>query len=321
MMTTALLLGALAFGVGMLCGQTVINWLVARRIGKQIREEGPARHLAKKGTPTMGGLIIFLSVFVVTVPFNLIGRYSILLPLAVLVGTGVLGMVDDLMNLTVSRKGGLRARVKFGILLVIATIAALVIHFGFRASSANIPFVGKYDLGLFYLPIAIVTIVGSANAVNLTDGLDGLAGGLLAAAFAAYGVIAFLQEQAYLVTFCFTVVGATLAFLWFNAHPAQVFMGDTGSLALGATLGTVALMTGHWLLLPIIGIVFVAVTLSVMLQVGYFKLTNGRRIFRMTPLHHHFELSGWSEPQITIRFWLVGMTAAMVGIALALAVP
>jgi phospho-N-acetylmuramoyl-pentapeptide-transferase len=162
-------------------------------------------------------------------------------------------------------------------------------------------------------------IVGTSNAVNLADGLDGLAGGTAAIAFAAYGVIAFLQGQVYLVTFCFTVVGATLAFLWYNAYPAQLFMGDTGSLALGATLAVVALMTGQWLLLPVVGIVFVAETLSDILQVGYFKLTHGKRIFKMAPLHHHFELLGWSEVQIVQRFWLAAMLAAMIGIALALA--
>jgi phospho-N-acetylmuramoyl-pentapeptide-transferase len=163
-----------------------------------------------------------------------------------------------------------------------------------------------------------VTIVGTANAVNLTDGLDTLAGGTAALAFAAYGIIAFLQDQSFLATFSFTVVGATLGFLWFNAHPAQVFMGDTGSLALGAALAVVAMMTGHWLLLPLIGIVFVAEALSVILQVAYFKLSSGKRIFLMSPLHHHFELLGWSEPQVTMRFWLAGMVAAMAGIALAL---
>jgi phospho-N-acetylmuramoyl-pentapeptide-transferase len=161
-------------------------------------------------------------------------------------------------------------------------------------------------------------IVGTSNAVNLTDGLDGLAGSIAAVAFSAYGVIAFLQGQIWLVAFVFTVVGGLLAFLWYNAHPAELFMGDTGSLAVGATLAVVALMTGQWLLLPVVGFVFMAEALSVILQVGYFKLTGGKRLFKMSPLHHHFELLGWSETHVTQRLWLVGILSAMLGIALAL---
>ncbi len=168
------------------------------------------------------------------------------------------------------------------------------------------------------MPVAVLIIVGTSNAVNLTDGLDTLAGGLLALAFAAYGIIAFLQGQAYLVTLCFTTVGGLLAFLWYNAHPAQVFMGDTGALSLGALLAVVALMTGQWLLLPVVGLVFVAVASSVILQVGYFKLTHGKRLFRMAPLHNHFELMGWAETQIAMRFWVVGMVSALLGVGLAL---
>jgi phospho-N-acetylmuramoyl-pentapeptide-transferase len=173
------------------------------------------------------------------------------------------------------------------------------------------------------VPFAAFIILGSANAVNLTDGLDGLAGIIVASAFAAYGVIALLQGQSYLIRFCFTVVGASFAFLWYNAHPAQMFMGDTGSLALGATLGTVALMTGQWLLLPVVALIPVAETISVIIQVLYFKYTKrrcgrGKRVFKMSPLHHHFELMGWSETQVVQRFWLVELLAAMAGVALAL---
>jgi phospho-N-acetylmuramoyl-pentapeptide-transferase len=184
--------------------------------------------------------------------------------------------------------------------------------------SAFIPGIGRIDIGLLYIPIAIFLIVGFSNAVNLTDGLDTLAGGTAAVAFVAYGIIAFLQGQVQVVAFCFIMVGALLGFLWFNSHPAQVIMGDTGSLALGASLATAAFMTGQWLLLPIVGIVFVAEATSVSLQVAYFKLTKGKRIFRMTPIHHHFELIGWTEPRITLRFWLVSMMAGLLGVALAL---
>ncbi|MBK8022081.1 MAG: phospho-N-acetylmuramoyl-pentapeptide-transferase [Chloroflexi bacterium] len=169
-----------------------------------------------------------------------------------------------------------------------------------------------------FVPLMIFLIVGMSNAVNFTDGLDGLAGIITASAFAAYGIIAFLQGQIFLVQLCFILVGACFAFLWYNAHPAQMFMGDIGSMALGATLATVAIMTGQWMLLPIIAIVPVAEAVSVVLQISYFKATKGQRLFKMSPLHHHFELVGWSETQIVQRFWLVGILAAMIGVALAL---
>jgi len=203
------------------------------------------------------------------------------------------------------------------------TVAMLVTRMQF-AGQVGVPGVRRaVDLGWAWVPIAAFVILGSANAVNLTDGLDGLAGIIVASAFVAYGIIALLQGQYYLVRFCFTVVGACFAFLWYNAHPAQMFMGDTGSLALGATLGTVALMTGQWLLLPLVALVPVAETVSVILQVLYFKYTKrrfgqGRRLFKMSPLHHHFELLGWSETQVVQRFWLVELLAVMAGVALAI---
>ncbi|MBI4300833.1 MAG: phospho-N-acetylmuramoyl-pentapeptide-transferase [Chloroflexi bacterium] len=317
-MRQALAVGAFSFLVALGTGWPVILLLRRYRVGKRISSEGPERHLAKLGTPTMGGLIIFLTVVIATIPFNLVHRYSIFLPLGTMVGCGILGAFDDTMTLTGSKKAGMTARLKFAWLTAIALGAALVLYYGFEARSINVPFLGKYDIGLWYIPIAVFAIVGFANAVNLTDGLDTLAGGTAALGFTAYGVIAFLQQQAFLVTFSFTVVGATLGFLWYNSHPAMVFMGDTGSLALGATLAVVALMTGWWLLLPLIGGVFVIETGSVMAQVAYFKLTHGKRLLRMSPLHHHFELIGWKETQITMRFWLAGMAMAMLGIALAL---
>jgi phospho-N-acetylmuramoyl-pentapeptide-transferase len=182
-----------------------------------------------------------------------------------------------------------------------------------------VPFLPKeVDIGWLYVPLATFLIVGSANAVNLTDGLDGLAGGTSAIAFAGFAVIAYLQGQAYLVTLCFTMAGAILGFLWYNVYPADLFMGDVGAMALGGTLATVALMTEQWLLLGVVGAVFVAETLSDILQVGYFRLTQGKRLFRMAPLHHHFEMLGWPEVRVTQRFWLVAVLAAMLGIALAL---
>ncbi len=314
----SLLAGALAFAISLVVGRPVIALLRRAGIGKEIRAEGPATHATKAGTPTMGGIIIFATVFLITLPLNLAGRLSILLPLGTIVACGVLGATDDLLTTMSRAQQGITARFKMAWLLLFAAAAAYVLHFVLDLRSVYIPFAGKFDIGLWYLPIAILVIAGFANAVNLTDGLDTLAGGTAAMAFAAYGVVAFLQQQAYLVTFCFTVVGAVSGFLWYNAHPAQIFMGDTGSLALGATLAVVAFMTGQWLLLPVIGFVFVAEALSVILQVGYFKMTGGQRIFKMAPLHHHFELSGWQETQVAVRFLLVGAASAMTGIALAL---
>lgn len=174
------------------------------------------------------------------------------------------------------------------------------------------------DLGIWYIPLATFIIVAMSNAVNLTDGLDGLAGLISATAFAAYGGIAIMQGNLFVARFCFTIVGALFGFLWFNVHPAMMIMGDTGSLSLGAVLGVVALMTGQWLLLPLIAIIPVANAASVVLQVAYFKLTHGKRLFKMAPLHHHFELSGWSETQVVQRFWLIGLLAAIFGVALSI---
>ncbi len=317
-MPYALTLGALAFVIALLAGWPLIHFLVSRRIGKQFKVDGPSSHVGKAGTPTMGGVLILGSVLLVTVPFNLTGRISILLPLLTMFGFGVLGGIDDYMSMDGGERTGMRARFKMLGLLILATAAALILVSFMDIQSVNVPFLGKFSLGWWYVPIAVFTIVGTANAVNITDGLDTLAGGTAALAFASYGVIAYLQQQWYLASFAFTMVGATMGFLWFNAHPARLFMGDIGSLALGGSLAVVALMTGHWLLLPIIGIVFVAEAASDIIQVAYFKMTKGKRIFRMAPVHHHFELGGWAETQVTTRFMLVGMAGGMLGIALAM---
>ena len=242
-----------------------------------------------------------------------------------MVGFGLLGAFDDLAGVRGRHQGiGLLARYKFAGQVFTALVTALGLHFALDLRSVALPSVAqKIDIGVWYVPVAMFIIVGTSNAVNLTDGLDGLAGSTAALAFAAYGIIAYLQGQYPLLAFCFTTVGALMAFLWYNAYPADLFMGDIGSLALGATLAVVALLSGQWLLLPIVGFIFVAEAGSVILQVTYFKLTKrrygqGRRLFKMSPLHHHFELLGWSETQVTQRFWLVGILAAMLGIALAL---
>jgi phospho-N-acetylmuramoyl-pentapeptide-transferase len=269
----------------------------------------------------MGGIMIAAVVILITAVFNLAGRLSMLLPIGILLAAAILGAVDDRMNLVGGKKTGMTARFKMAWLLLFSLVAALLLHIpkvGLGLHHVYVPFLGRYDIAWVYLPIAVFVIVGTANAVNFADGLDTLAAGLAAIAFVAYGVIAYRQGQVGVVTFCFTMVGSLLGFLWFNAHPAQVFMGDTGSLAIGSALAVAACMTGQWLLLPVVGGVFVAEAVSVILQVGYFKLTGGKRIFKMTPLHDHFENSGWSETQITMRFWIVGMMCGLIGVALAL---
>ena len=326
-MADSLTLGAISFLLAVVWGTPLIRLLKQKGIGKQIRIEGPSSHQVKTGTPTMGGLMIIIPVVVLTILLNvvnLVGRTfigrSILVPMAALLAFGALGAIDDLTGLRKEQNGqGLMGRFKLLWQVLFALLTALALHLGLELRSVALPGIWqKIDIGFWYVPLAALIIVGFSNAVNLTDGLDGLAGSSATIAFATYGVIAYLQGQIYLVAFCFTIVGAVMAFLWYNAYPADLFMGDTGSLALGATLGVVALMTGQWLLLPLVGLIFVAEAMSVILQVAYFKWTHGKRLFKMAPLHHHFELIGWSETHVTQRFWLVGILAAMLGIALAL---
>jgi phospho-N-acetylmuramoyl-pentapeptide-transferase len=328
-MTFALALGVATCLVGLPFGAFLLKVLKARGVGEQIRIDGPVSHHLKTGTPTMGGIAIVVPVAIMTGLFNLIEHESMLLPLGTTLAFAFVGALDDWLGVKRSRrvaagetgesKGGLSIRYKLALQIAIAVAAACVLHFVFRLESFALPSVPtKISLGIWYVPCAVFVIVAITNAVNLTDGLDGLAGNTSALAFVAFGVIALLQGQLYLVAFCFTMTGATMAFLWYNAYPAQLFMGDTGSLALGGTLGVVAMMTGQWLLLAIVGIVFVAEVLSSLLQVWYFRLTGGKRLFKMAPLHHHFELLGWSEVHIVQRFWLVSVLAAMFGIALAL---
>jgi phospho-N-acetylmuramoyl-pentapeptide-transferase len=331
----ALSMGAITFLLGVIWGSPVVEILRRLRIRKEIKDFMSTEHQAKKGTPTMGGILIVLPVFLITLGLNLVSVIrsvtgkSILVPLFVLTGFALLGAIDDWEGIQISRgkpRGeGLTIRAKFAGQIVLALIAAVVISLygGTGFSFANemiVPLLGVHIhlSPVLFIPICVFIIVASSNALNFTDGLDGLAGIITASAFAAYGVIAFLQGQIFLVQLCFILVGACFAFLWYNAHPAQLFMGDTGSLALGGTLATVAIMTGQWLLLPVIAIVPVAELISVVLQIVYFRATKGGRLFRMAPLHHHFEKGGWSETQIVQRFWLVGILSAMIGVALAL---
>lgn len=329
----ALTLGAITFLLTVIWGSPFVEILRRLRAGKQIRETGPATHQVKTGTPTMGGILILVPVVLITLGLNLarviqsgLTGSSILLPLGLLIAFGALGSIDDIEGIRSARERGegIRARTKFAgqiTFSIIATIIMAYVDGGFQnANGVYVPLFPTFiELPpVLWIVIAVVAITGMSNAVNFTDGLDGLSGIITASAFAAYGVIAHLQGQTYLVQFCFIMVGACFGFLWYNAHPAQLFMGDVGSLALGAALGAVALMTGQWLLLPIIAAIPVVELLSVVLQVTYFRLTHGQRLFRMTPLHHHFELGGWSETQVVQRFWLVGILTAMLGVSLAL---
>jgi len=244
----------------------------------------------------------------------------VLVPLIVMVSYGLLGALDDWEGIRGKRRGeGMRARTKFLAQVALAIGTAYVLKYMLEVPDMRLPGIkGDIPLGVWYIPVAAFIIVSESNAVNFTDGLDGLAGLISATAFAAFGAIAIMQGQTYLARFCFTVVGAVFGFLWFNVHPAELFMGDTGSLSLGSALAVVALMTGQWPLLLVIAVIPLSEALSVVIQITYFKLTKGKRFFKMTPIHLHFELLGWSETQVVQRFWLIGLLAAMVGMGLAL---
>lgn len=331
-MSFVLSLAGLSFMMTVIWGGPLLRVLRHFRIGKVIRVDEPGFHQVKMGTPTMGGVMIIVPVALITIMLNavaLIGMQptgrSILLPLFVLFAYGFIGMLDDWEGVRGKRRGdGMKASTKFSLQVILAVIIAAVLKYMFGVPELIIPGVQVVlELGVWYIPVAAFIIIGASNAVNFTDGLDGLAGLIAATAFVTYGGIAMLQGQHYVGRFCFTLVGALFGFLWFNVHPASLFMGDTGSLSLGAVLGVVALMTGQWAILPIIAIIPVSEAISVILQVGYFKLTRrmtgeGKRIFKMAPLHLHFELLGWSETQVVQRFWLISLLAAMFGVGLAL---
>ena len=319
-------LAMMAFVMTVIWGSPFLRVLRHFKIGKIIRVDEPGHHGVKMGTPTTGGILFVLPVLLITgilnaavlIGLDAIGR-SVLVPLIVMVGYALLGAIDDWEGIRGKRRGeGMRARTKFALQVVMAIGTAFVLKYMLRVPDLFIPGIrGIFELGGWYIPIAAFIIVSESNAMNFTDGLDGLAGLIAASAFAAFGGIALIQGQIYLARFCFTVVGAIFGFLWFNVHPAELFMGDTGSLALGATLAVVALMTGQWPLLLVIGVIPLSEISSVVVQVAYFKLTKGKRIFKMSPLHLHFELLGWSETKVVQRFWLIGLLAAMIGIGLA----
>ncbi|MFH2039807.1 MAG: phospho-N-acetylmuramoyl-pentapeptide-transferase [Chloroflexota bacterium] len=325
--TLVLALAGLSFMMTVIWGGPLLRILRHFKMGKIIRIEEPSGHFNKMGTPTMGGIMIIVPVAMLTILLNAVSMIglnifgsSLLVPLFAMLTFGLLGIVDDWLGLYGKRKGeGMRSRTKFIVQIILAVSLAIIIRYGLDAPEIYLPGIpGEISLGIWYVPIATIIIAGMSNAVNFTDGLDGLAGLISATAFAAFGGLALMQGQIFLARFCFIMVGALFGFLWFNVHPAELIMGDTGSLSLGATLAVVALMTGHWILLPFIAIIPVSELLSVIIQVSYFKITKGRRFFKMTPIHLHYELSGWSETQIVQRFWLIGLLSAMLGIGLAM---
>lgn len=317
-MTIELIQGLLlAFAIVVILMPGYIRFLRHLGFGKQIREEGPHTHFVKEGTPTMGGLLVIL--VVIGVYFLLRGGpdASTFAPLAALAGVGLLGALDDYLNVRTGE--GIRVRQKLIWQVVFAFVAAWQIQRTYAITALAVPFVGAVPIDpALYVFFAAFAIVAASNGVNLTDGLDGLAGGTLIFAFVSFLIIALLNvpQQPNLALLCALIIGALLGFLWFNAHPAEVFMGDSGSLSLGATLAVTALITGQILVLPLIGLVFVVETSSDIIQIGYFKLSGGKRIFRMAPLHHHFELGGWHEEKITLRFWIVAILAGLLGVTL-----
>lgn len=267
--------------------------------------------------PTMAGIIFVLSVAVVTLLFNL-SRSETWLPLAAFVGAGMVGLIDDIINIKGTGAGvaGLPSKIKLLLIVGIALIGGLFFYSKLDVSSVFIPLWGSLELGWLIVPLFILVVVATANAVNITDGLDGLAGGLSVIAFGVYAMIAFFEGRYGISAFCLSVVGGLLSYTWFNIFPARFFMGDVGSFALGTSLGVVAMLTDTVALLPIIGIVFVAEAGSVILQITSKKLRNGKKIFKISPIHHHFEASGWPEAKVTMRFWVIGQVAAFAGLML-----
>jgi phospho-N-acetylmuramoyl-pentapeptide-transferase len=310
----------LAFALVVILMPPYVRLLRHFGFAKQIREEGPLSHMTKWGTPTMGGLLLIVVILALFLLLRWPVQGGVIAPLATLAFVGLLGAADDYLN---ARTGeGIRARQKLLWQVVVALVVAWQIQSTYNLTGIRVPFVGDVAIDpLVYVAFAAFAIVAASNGVNLTDGLDGLAGGTLAFAYVSFLIIALLNQpqQPNIALLSALTVGALLGFLWFNVHPAQVFMGDSGSLSLGAMLAVTALITGQILVLPLIGLIFVIETVSVIIQIGYFKLSGGKRVFRMAPLHHHFELGGWDEEKITVRFWIIGILAGLLGVTLFLA--
>ncbi len=324
-----------ALVISLFVGPYIIRKLSEMQIGEQIRNDGPATHLKKAGTPTMGGLIVLAAVLIPTVLWAKLDNIYIGLILLATIWMGAVGFIDDYLKVVKKLKKGLIARYKLmgqiGLGLVVGSILYFSPQFEGVNTLSTLPFFKNYeiDFGYLYIPMVIFVITATSNSVNLTDGLDGLAIGLVGISALAWAAIAYVSGRvdfsgylniiylpgaAELTVFCASLIGASLGFLWYNSYPAKVFMGDTGSLALGSALGTLAILLKKELLLLIIGGVFVAETLSVIIQVGSYKLRK-KRILKMAPIHHHFELSGWEEPRVVVRFWIIGILFALLSLA------
>jgi phospho-N-acetylmuramoyl-pentapeptide-transferase len=322
-----------AFLLVVILGPMFIRTMRRLQIGQVIRDDGPATHLAKQGVPTMGGLLIIVAIVAGTLLWARLDGLLVWLGVFIILFYGVIGFIDDYRKIKKNNSKGLSAKGKLLLQIVGASVVGVVIflHPGFDGH-LSFPFFKNFrpDLGWFYVVFAVLVIVGSSNAVNLTDGLDGLAAGPTVVTAAVYLVFSYLAGHVVLADylqlpyvagsgelaiFCGTIVGACLGFLWFNAYPAQMFMGDVGALALGGALGSIAIIIKQEFLLAIVGGIFVMEALSVIMQVGYFKLTNGKRIFLMAPFHHHFEKKGWHEPKVVVRFWIVSIILGLFAIA------
>ncbi len=322
-----------AFLMVIVLSPRMIRRMKKRSLGQSVRNDGPETHLKKEGVPTMGGLVILIAIVVTSLLWTKPWVRQVYISLFVLLCMGLLGFVDDLMMLRRKNHTGLSAKSKLfwqglvGLACGLYLVSTPYLN-GFE-SFINVPILGKVDLGFFYVPFVILVIMGSSNAVNLTDGLDGLACGILSIVGLAYAGISYITSHEVfsmhlnifhipgageLTIFCGAILGACLGFLWYNSYPAQIFMGDTGSLSLGAALGTVAVLTKSEIVLVVIGGIFVVEALSVIIQVTYFKMW-GKRVFKMSPLHHHFELKGWAEPKVVFRFWVITFVLALLGLS------
>lgn len=332
-------LGAIftALTVSFIIGPYLIQWLKDKQSeGQPIRENGPQSHLlTKKGTPTMGGVLMFISLGISTLLWADLSNQYVWVVLFVTCGFGILGFIDDYLKVAKKNTKGVAGKIKLTAQFVISLAAAVWIQSlatPEQASHLALPFFKNIllNLGIFYVPFVIFVIVGASNSVNLTDGLDGLAIVPIMLAAGCFGLISYLvghnsfaeylqlhpvQGAGEISIFCSGLIGAGLGFLWFNAPPAKVFMGDTGSLAFGGSLGVISVITKHEIVLSIVGGLFVIETLSVIIQVYYFKLTGGKRFFGMAPIHHHFEKKGWSEPTVVIRFWIIAVIFALIGLS------
>ena len=329
-----LLLTTLSFVFAMAWTPFLTHFLYKYKLGKTIRNEGKTPifskiHAKKEGTPTMGGILIWMTVLIFSLLFfylpkvlpwefvknlNFLSRSETFLPLGALIATALVGLIDDWIDLKSNGKGGLTIKHRLIIYTSIAFIGALWFYFKLGWDVFHIPFVGNFEIGWSYILIFVFILVATTFSVNETDGLDGLASGTLLTSFAAYGVIAFVLGKYDLATFCGVIIGALLAFLWFNINPARFFLGDTGAMSLGITLGIIAMITNSALILPIIGFVFVMESVSVIMQLISKKLRSEKKIFLSTPIHHHFEAIGWSEPKIVMRFWIISAISTGLGL-------